>query len=210
MGREAGQGLGSVINLKMGASGHQFVWGCNDAMHSIDSSLLSSSLYLPSIDRLPSPAGFADSCIRLYDVQLLSARRQQRRDASSHQRGDIAVDDEDAEADEDGLLADRRQAAASAATAAAGGGGGVAAVPPPPPRPSVRLHGHTGPVYALDFTADKRLLLSGSGDGNVRLWSPALGVGLAALRGHMLPVWDVQSCPRGWLLASASADRTAR
>eukprot|EP00983_Pelagomonas_calceolata_P128793 1161545-Pelagomonas_calceolata.AAC.12 len=33
------------------------------------------------------------------------------------------------------------------------------------------LYGHTAPVYAVDMSHDSRLLLSGSGDGNVRLWS---------------------------------------
>ena len=35
-------------------------------------------------------------------------------------------------------------------------------------------------------------------------------VGLAAYRGHMLPVWDVAAGPLGYTFASASADRTAR
>jgi len=37
-----------------------------------------------------------------------------------------------------------------------------------------------------------------------------MGVGLAAFRGHMLPVWDVAAGPLGYHFASASADRTAR
>eukprot|EP00983_Pelagomonas_calceolata_P128794 1161545-Pelagomonas_calceolata.AAC.13 len=37
-----------------------------------------------------------------------------------------------------------------------------------------------------------------------------MGVGLAAFRGHMLPVWDVAAAPLGYHFASASADRTAR
>ena len=37
----------------------------------------------------------------------------------------------------------------------------------PPPRSFAHLHGHTAPVYALDFTHDQRLLLSASGDGTV-------------------------------------------
>lgn len=33
------------------------------------------------------------------------------------------------------------------------------------------LHGHSGPVYAVDASHDMRVALSGSGDGTVRLWS---------------------------------------
>jgi WD40 repeat protein len=33
------------------------------------------------------------------------------------------------------------------------------------------LYGHTAPVYAVDMSHDARLVLSGSGDGTVRLWS---------------------------------------
>eukprot|EP00955_Chlamydomonas_euryale_P025173 264972-Chlamydomonas_euryale.AAC.9 len=51
-------------------------------------------------------------------------------------------------------------------------------------------------VYSLEFSHDERLLFSGSGDGSVRLWSPELGCGLAALRGHLLPVWSLASCPQ--------------
>lgn len=44
----------------------------------------------------------------------------------------------------------------------------------------------------------------------MRLWSASLRTALAAYRGHLFPVWDVASCPRGLYAATASADRTAR
>ena len=44
----------------------------------------------------------------------------------------------------------------------------------------------------------------------MRLWSPVLGLNLAAYRGHLFPVWDVAACPGGLYAATASADRTAR
>lgn len=73
------------------------------------------------------------------------------------------------------------------------------------------LSGHTAPVFATDFSPDEQLLLSCSGDGSIRLWSMELQVGLAAYRGHMLPVWDVAFAPHyGFYFASAGADRTAR
>jgi WD40 repeat protein len=44
-------------------------------------------------------------------------------------------------------------------------------------RATTFLYGHTGPVHALDFTHDARLLLSGSADGTVRVWGTELGAG---------------------------------
>ena len=41
------------------------------------------------------------------------------------------------------------------------------------------------------------------------MWSTERGEALASLKGHKLPVWDVAACPNGWLVVSASADRTA-
>lgn len=73
------------------------------------------------------------------------------------------------------------------------------------------LRGHSGPVYATDFSPDDQLLLSSSADGTARLWSTKLSVGLVVYQGHMLPVWDVAFAPDyGYYFATASADRTAR
>ena len=72
------------------------------------------------------------------------------------------------------------------------------------------LYGHTAPVHALSFSHDNRLLFSGAGDGQVRLWNPDLSAGLAVYKGHKLPVWDVAAGPWGFHFATAGADRTAR
>lgn len=73
------------------------------------------------------------------------------------------------------------------------------------------LRGHSGPVYATDFSPDDQLLLSSSADGTARLWSSKLSVGLVVYQGHMLPVWDVAFAPDyGYYFATSSADRTAR
>ena len=68
------------------------------------------------------------------------------------------------------------------------------------------LWGHTGPVYGLSFTCDKRLLYSCGFDGTVRMWVTDMGANVVVWRSHMLPVWDVEACPRGHWLASAGAD----
>ena len=86
------------------------------------------------------------------------------------------------------------------------------------------LCGHTGPVYAVDsWTGGAKdtsggtyesnpLVLSGSGDGTVRLWSAELGVNLTSYQGHVLPVWDVafSGSSYGHYFASGGADRTCR
>ena len=81
--------------------------------------------------------------------------------------------------------------------------------------PVTFLHGHSAPVYGVDIMQpEDSLLLSCSGDGTIRLWSLEMlngGGSLVAYKGHMLPVWDVASCPRsGYYFASGGADRAGR
>lgn len=68
------------------------------------------------------------------------------------------------------------------------------------------LWGHSGPVYGLSFTCDKRLLYSCGCDGTVRMWVTEMGANVFVWRSHMLPVWDVEACPRGHWLVSGGAD----
>jgi transcription initiation factor TFIID subunit 5 len=75
----------------------------------------------------------------------------------------------------------------------------------------LHFSGHSGAVYAADFSPDDQLLLSSSADGTVRLWSMELRVALAAYKGHVLPVWDASFAPDyGYYFASGGADRAAR
>ena len=67
-----------------------------------------------------------------------------------------------------------------------------------------------GPVRALDFSHDGRLLASGSADKLVRLWRVPTARLEATLSGHRCPVWAVQFGRDDKYLASASADWTAR
>lgn len=75
---------------------------------------------------------------------------------------------------------------------------------------SIRLIGHSGPVYSVDWSKCSRYIISASGDGNIRLWSANLKADLAAYVGHNFPVWCAQFSPLDHYFASGSHDRTAR
>lgn len=72
---------------------------------------------------------------------------------------------------------------------------------------SARFTGHGGPVFSVNFSPDRRLLLSSSGDKTIRLWSMDAQRNVVIFR---LPamVWQAQFCSRGYYFASASADKT--
>ncbi len=74
------------------------------------------------------------------------------------------------------------------------------------------LHLNAGSAtYALSFSPDDNLLLSGGEDGIVRLWSVHFKCKLASYMGHNFGLWDVKFAPtRGVYFATASSDRTAR
>jgi WD40 repeat protein len=68
----------------------------------------------------------------------------------------------------------------------------------------------SGPVA---FSPDgHRLASAGSFGGwdTVKIWDPATGQELFALRGHQEPVWSVAFAPEGQIVASASGDRTIK
>src|SRR5262249_42776352 len=69
-----------------------------------------------------------------------------------------------------------------------------------------RLRGHNGPVTAVSFSPDDRLLASASADTTVKLWSTISGKEVATLRGHKATVTSVAFRPDGQRLASGSAD----
>lgn len=75
---------------------------------------------------------------------------------------------------------------------------------------SRRLVGHSGPVYGVTFSPDRKYLLSCSEDKSVRLWSMDTYTGLVVYRGHDAPVWSVAFGPFGHYFATASHEHTAR
>ncbi|PAA80411.1 hypothetical protein BOX15_Mlig017152g2, partial [Macrostomum lignano] len=73
-----------------------------------------------------------------------------------------------------------------------------------------QLLGHSGSVYSVSIAPNKQLLVSGSSDTTVRLWSLQLWSCLVVLRGHHEPVWSVRFSPLGHYFASGGADWVAR
>lgn len=76
--------------------------------------------------------------------------------------------------------------------------------------PVRRLWGHSGPVYGLSFSCDRRIMYSCGCDGTMRGWVMLDGSNLVVWHGHMQPVWDVQACPRGHWIASGGGDWTVK
>jgi WD40 repeat protein len=74
----------------------------------------------------------------------------------------------------------------------------------------LELHGHRGAVHGVAFSVDGSLLLSGGGDGTVRLWRAADGEELACFEGHSARVRAVALAPDGRTAFSGSADGTLR
>jgi WD40 repeat protein len=72
------------------------------------------------------------------------------------------------------------------------------------------LAGHTGAVYALDFSPAEPLLASGDTDGGVRLWDAGTGSARTPLSPHPGAVYGLSFSPDGSLLASASNDGLVR
>jgi WD40 repeat protein len=70
-----------------------------------------------------------------------------------------------------------------------------------------RLLGHTAKVDALAFSADGKLLVTGSGDNTARVWEPATGRAIGTLMGHTDAVTSVAFSPDGRFVLTGSNDR---
>lgn len=72
------------------------------------------------------------------------------------------------------------------------------------------LSPHDGPVWAVAFSPDGRLLASASADQTVQIHAVESHELIASLRSHAAAVYGVAFSPTGLLLASASRDGTVR
>ncbi|MFI5526688.1 trypsin-like peptidase domain-containing protein, partial [Streptomyces platensis] len=68
----------------------------------------------------------------------------------------------------------------------------------------------SGVADSIAFSPDGKILVAGSGDGTVRLWSLASGKPRAPLRGHTDSVLSAVFSPDGRTLATGSEDKTVR
>jgi WD40 repeat protein len=72
------------------------------------------------------------------------------------------------------------------------------------------LTGHTAEIKSLAYSADGKILASGSGDKTATLWDAATGLERFTLKGHTGKVLGVALSPDGRLLATGSEDKTVR
>jgi WD40 repeat protein len=76
--------------------------------------------------------------------------------------------------------------------------------------PQCTLHGHTGIVRIVCFSADGKRIASGSADNTVKVWDTHTGQEQLTLKGHNSAVGSVCFSPDGKRIASASFDQTVR
>jgi WD40 repeat protein len=72
------------------------------------------------------------------------------------------------------------------------------------------LEGHSGPVNAVAFSPDGKLVASGFDDGTIKLWDVATGALRQTLEGHSGSVNAVAFSSDSKLVASSSHDRTVK
>jgi transcription initiation factor TFIID subunit 5 len=75
---------------------------------------------------------------------------------------------------------------------------------------SFKLVGHTGSVFSLSISPDKKYLVSGSYDETIRLWNFVTRNTLVIFKGHFSPVLCVKFSPFSHYFASGGSDRTAK
>jgi eukaryotic-like serine/threonine-protein kinase len=75
---------------------------------------------------------------------------------------------------------------------------------------NLTLAGHDGGVYCVAFSTDGTLLVSGGGDGKVRLWRTSDGTEVTTFEGHIGAVRGVAISPERRFVYSGGSDGTLR
>ncbi len=70
--------------------------------------------------------------------------------------------------------------------------------------------GHFGGVRSIAFSPDQTLLISGAGDGTIKLWDVEKAIELRTFSGHSNSVVSVAFSPDGKFIASTSGDMTVK
>ncbi|MFO0867995.1 MAG: WD40 repeat domain-containing protein [Pirellulales bacterium] len=79
------------------------------------------------------------------------------------------------------------------------------------PEPQLRyLSGHTGPVYAVGYSPDGRLLVSASVDGTLRVWDRTTGQPIATVASSSQPLLSLAIHPQGQVAAVSGIDGVVR
>lgn len=68
---------------------------------------------------------------------------------------------------------------------------------------------HTSAVTSVAYSSDRKLIASGSADGDIRLWDAATFTSVRVLKGHAASVNSVAFSPDGQQLVSGGSDNTA-
>lgn len=75
---------------------------------------------------------------------------------------------------------------------------------------TIKLSGHVGPVYCIEFSPVDGFLLSGGRDHHIRLWSIFTRSCVCIYRAHNDAIYDIRYSPFGYYFATASKDGSAR
>ena len=73
-------------------------------------------------------------------------------------------------------------------------------------KPLSLLIGHTDYVWAVEYSADGKILASGSSDGTIRIWDPQTTKNITVLTGHQNGVTHIAISGDSQMLASVGAD----
>jgi WD40 repeat protein len=72
------------------------------------------------------------------------------------------------------------------------------------------LHSHSGPIWAVAWSPDGKMALTGNDDGTARIWNAQNGQEIRTLSGHNGSVWAVAWSNDGKMVLTGSDDNTAK